>query len=242
MNFDGNLSEKEEQSKYIVIEDSKGNVMTQTTDGDRSFYELAEGETYTLTRKIPEDYYKLITWKLEVTSNRNSYVHTSQTGYAKQKNESGQKQVIKVLQILPSTEKKPSAKGTWNLKNDSTFKSMIQNIEDFDIQIDQIWATDINNKDGKYNTKEKLAERLQDVQMVIMGFDDDYPDISNKNGQVEAILDYVKKGKSIIFTHDTTSYMNYDFYNMHKTMAVKDASEYDNEEKMLCRIFFITRD
>lgn len=116
MNFDGNLSEKEEQSKYIVIEDSKGNVMTQTTDGDRSFYELAEGETYTLTRKIPEDYYKLITWKLEVTSNRNSYVHTSQTGYAKQKNESGQKQVIKVLQILPSTEKKPSAKGTWNLK------------------------------------------------------------------------------------------------------------------------------
>lgn len=239
LNFDGNLSEKEEQSKYIVIEDSKGNVMTQTTDGDRSFYELAEGETYTLTRKIPEDYYKLITWKLEITSNRNSYVHTSQTGYAKQKNESGQKQVIKVLQILPSTEIKPSAKGTWNLKNDSTFKSMIQNIEDFDIQIDQIWATDINNKDGKYNTKEKLAERLQDVQMVIMGFDDDYPDISNKYGQVEAILDYVKKGKSIIFTHDTTSYMNYDFYNMHKTMAVKDASEYDNEEKnALPHIFY----
>lgn len=239
LNFDGNLSEKEEQSKYIVIEDSKGNVMTQTTDGDRSFYELAEGETYTLTRKIPEDYYKLITWKLEVSSNRNSYVHTSQTGYAKQKNESGQKQVIKVLQILPSTEKKPSAKGTWNLKNDSTFKSMIQNIEDFDIQINQIWATDINNKDGKYNTKEKLAERLQDVQMVIMGFDDDYPDISNKYGQVEAILDYVKKGKSIIFTHDATSYMNYDFYNMHKTMAVKDASEYDNEEEnALPHIFY----
>ena len=239
LNFDGNLSEKEEQSKYIVIEDSKGNVMTQTTDGDRSFYELAEGETYTLTRKIPEDYYKLITWKLEVSSNRNSYVHTSQTGYAKQKNESGQKQVIKVLQILPSTEKNPSAKGTWNLKNDSTFKSMIQNIEDFDIQINQIWATDINNKDGKYNTKEKLAERLQDVQMVIMGFDDDYPDISNKYGQVEAILDYVKKGKSIIFTHDTTSYMNYDFYNMHKTMAVKDASEYDNEEEnALPHIFY----
>ena len=239
LNFDGNLSEKEEQSKYIVIEDSKGNVMTQTTDGDRSYYELAEGETYTLTRKIPEDYYKLITWKLEVSSNRNSYVHTSQIGYAKQKNASGAKQVIKVLQILPSTEIKPTLKGTWDLKNDSTFKSMIQKIEDFNIQIDQIWATDINNKNGQYNTKEKLADRLKDVQMVIMGFDDDYPDISNENGQVEAILDYVKKGKSIIFTHDTTSYMNYDFYNMHKTMAVNDTSEYDTETKnTLPHIFY----
>jgi len=239
LNFDGNLSEKEEQSKYIVIEDSKGNVMTQTTDGDRSFYELAEGETYTLTRKIPEDYYKLITWKLEVSSNRNSYVHTSQIGYAKQKNESGQKQVIKVLQILPSTSKYPYSNGTWNLNKDSKFNQMIKNIEDFDIQIEQIRATDINNKNGSYNTKEKLEKKLKDVQMVIMGFDDDYPDISNANGQVEAILDYVKKGKSIIFTHDTTSYMNYDFYNMHKTMAVNNASEYDNETKnALPHIFY----
>lgn len=41
-------------------------------------------QEYTLTRKLPESYYKIITWKLEISSNRNSYIHTSENGYAKQ--------------------------------------------------------------------------------------------------------------------------------------------------------------
>ena len=47
---------------------------------------------------------------------------------------------------------------------------------------------------------------------------DTYQNISNDAGQVAAILDYVKKGKSIIFAHDTTSYVNYDYTKMTKSI------------------------
>ncbi len=106
LNFDGNLSDKESQDKYIAIQDENGKVMSQVTEADGSaHYELQAGKTYTLTRKIPADYYKLLTWKLEVFSNQNHYIHSSEVGYAKQKNTTGTKQVINVLQLLPNARR-----------------------------------------------------------------------------------------------------------------------------------------
>ena len=73
LNFDGNLSDAEEQSKYIEICDDAGNVLSRK-DG---VYQLRIGKTYTVARKIPYDYFKAINWKLQLVSNSNSSVRTS---------------------------------------------------------------------------------------------------------------------------------------------------------------------
>ena len=116
LNFDGNLSEKEDQSAYIQIADSSGQVLSRIQDSDgKNHYHLRAGQKYTLTRKLPESYYKIITWKLEISSNRNSYIHISETGYAKQgRKEGAERQTIKVLQMLPS-----NGEGNWKLDKTS---------------------------------------------------------------------------------------------------------------------------
>ena len=44
---------------------------------------------------------------------------------------------------------------------------------------------------------------------MIIGFADVYSNINNNYNQVDDILDFIKSGKSVIFSHDTTSYINY---------------------------------
>ena len=88
---------------------------------------------------------------------------------------------------------------------------------DFNIQIESISVTDINN----YQTADddhKLKKILDDgkasgsggYDMLIIGFADGFNNINNDCHQVEDILDFIKSGKSVLFSHDTTSYINYD--------------------------------
>ena len=125
LNFDGNLADTEEQADYMEITDSSQVVQQRKKDGNNSFYELKEGVEYTVTRKIPSNYYKLITWKLEIINNANSNIRTSVTGYSKQEKPNNiAKTPINVLQIVPSnTAATPKPwyndkfnYGTWRLK------------------------------------------------------------------------------------------------------------------------------
>ena len=211
LNFDGNLSEKEVQDKYMSITDSKGKVLSQVAYGtDDLRYQLKIGEQYTVTRKIPADYYKLITWKLVITNNDNTYIHTSETGYSKQDLPTGtKKQEIYVLQIRPDNG------GKWNLENDagktnSELNKALSQIQDFDIKIKSDTVSEYVQKNG-CSTKEDYLNYLKNYQILIIGFDDVYPDISNDKGQVDAIREYIKSGRSVIFSHDTTSYLSYSY-------------------------------
>ena len=241
LNFDGNLSDREEQSSYIQITDESGQVISSIKDdGDKTHYELRAGKTYTLTRKLPEAYFKIITWKLEISSNRNPYIHTSKTGYAKQGRNGTQKQTIKVLQL------QADASGNyWDLTTGKTeleerlFQSKIKKLNndinfDFNIQIESISVTDINNFQAA-NANHKLKEILDDgkevlngaagsggYDMLIIGFADGFNNINNDCHQVEDILDFIKSGKSVLFSHDTTSYVNYDQNEMHEKIATTE--------------------
>ena len=219
LNFDGNLSEKEVQDKYMSITDSKGKVLSQVAYGTDDFrYQLKIGEQYTVTRKIPADYYKLITWKLVITNNDNTYIHTSETGYSKQDLPTGtKKQEINVLQIMPDNG------GKWNLANDAkkiiekdgkkikgVLNQALNDIQDFEIKIKSDTVSQYIQTDG-CSTKEDYLNYLKKYQILIIGFDDVYPDISNDKGQVDAIREYIKSGRSVIFSHDTTSYLSYSY-------------------------------
>ena len=208
LNFDGVFSEKEKQDKYMVVQDESGNVLTQVKYGEDDYrYELKMGQKYTVIRKIPSDYFKLITWKLEAVSNRNSYVHTSETGYSRQQNTSGQKQTIRVLQLIPTN-------CTWTLSSSRRFNELLSEVQDFNIVMESKTVTEINQY-----TQAQMRELLRDKQMLIIGFADVYQDISNANHQADEILDFVKSGKSTLFAHDTTSYINYDYNKLYRKIA-----------------------
>ena len=216
LNFDGNLSEKEDQSAYIQIADSSGQVLSRIQDSDgKSHYHLRAGQKYTLTRKLPESYYKIITWKLEISSNRNSYIHTSENGYAKQgRKEGAEPQTIKVLQLLPE-----KGGGNWDLSLESgLFQTKLKELKedkkinfDFDIKVTTTTVNAINAYTDQHEFRDVLngSGIGNGYDILIIGFADVYSNINNNYNQVDDILDFIKSGKSVIFSHDTTSYINY---------------------------------
>ena len=213
LNFDGNLSDKEVQDKYMTVQDVDGNVLTQISDGESSrHYELKLGKQYTITRKIPKDYFKLITWKLEISNNSNPYIHTSVQGYAKQKNQGGEdnRQTINVLQLLPANDK-DNPYGTWRLKTHKRFNKLLEAVEDFDIQISEVSVPDFKESD------------LDGKQILIIGFDDAYEDIPN----ADAIKRFIESGRSVIFSHDTTSYQYFAYSDVYNKVA---QTEYGKDE------------
>lgn len=216
LNFDGNLSDSESQDSYIVVQDEDGNVLSQQDYGNGDLrYELKNGKKYTVTRQIPQDYFKIITWKLELSNNRNPYVHTSETGYAKQKN-TGEKQTINVLQLVPSYNANNPCR--WNLAESTKFKQLMSGVEDFQLHLTTVDVSNVNNESIKINGKKvTLKELLDEQQMLIIGFQDVYQDISLD--AVEEILSFIRSGKSVIFSHDTTSYINYDPSKVYEKIA-----------------------
>ena len=216
LNFDGNLSEFEEQASYMEIKDSSQNVMNRVTDAKgNSYYELKAGEEYTVTRNLPSGYHKLIAWKLEIVNTSNTNIRVSETGYSKQTG-NGIKENINVLQIVPkitrSNGKTNNNYGTWDLKADlensnSKLYSYVNNLEDFNIEVTRVTV-------DEFAANRTTAENyLQNKQMVIIGFDDVYQNI--KKDGVDALLEYIKAGKSVIFSHDTTSFFNYNYDESH---------------------------
>lgn len=216
LNFDGNLSEKEDQSAYIQIADSSGQVLSRIQDSDgKNHYHLRTGQKYTLTRKLPESYYKIITWKLEISSNRNSYIHTSENGYAKQgRKEGAEPQTIKVLQLLPE-----NGGGNWDLSLESgLFQTKLKKLKedkkinfDFDIKVTTTTVNAINAYTYQHEFRDVLngSGIGNGYDILIIGFADVYSNINNNYNQVDDILDFIKSGKSVIFSHDTTSFINY---------------------------------
>ena len=213
LNFDGNLSSSEEQSEYIQIQDSSGNVVKK----ENGKYHLKIGREYVLTRKVPKDYYKVITWKLQISNNDNPSIRTSRMGFTKR--EAGEKQTIKVLQIYPK-QNRDNAPVTWNLQTDTSFQQMLQKVTDFDITITAMQTRTYETKFKEYKNEGK--NMLDDYQMVIIGFADGFgvDNISNANGEVDAIRKFIEDGKSVIFAHDTTSFIN---------RTYDDATLYDGE-------------
>ena len=194
MNADGKYSRTTEALTDAIVVDI-GTGLTVESD------ELIAGKYYTLKRQIPEGFKSIVPWKLEVKQTNRSLIRQSEEGYAGLRND-GAKEVIKVLQIF-SDRSGNSNKGTWDLKG-TAFKNLLSQIQDFDIQIDQIYT---NQYEDNYDD-DSYYEYLDQYDMLILGFDDAYQDFT-KQTSVNAIKQYINSGKSVLFTHDTTSFNNF---------------------------------
>ena len=185
-----------------------------------------------MSRKIPYDYFKAINWKLQLVSNSNSSVRTSVTGYSKRNKQDG-KQTVNVLQIIPSV---PSGGektlATWNLENDwknhsSWFYKEMSAVKDFTLNIQTKTVTEYvdNQKQLKNGTIDKKQSLLDGKDMLILGFGDVYENIDNTDGAVDNIKRFIQNGKSVIFTHDTTSNINWNYKEFNNEPITEDGKQ-----------------
>ena len=209
INSDGKFSETQEK---IAANDMKlyrdGQLVEPTRADDQSYdyYIQAGTMNYKLEYELPNGYVGVIPWKLKVSQATNEFRYDSKSGYFYRKN-TVEKEKIKILQIdteliVVKDEQgndKTISTSTFNMADNKTFKELLSKVDDFDVNIDHVYANEYADKytDGYLNN----------YDMIVLGFGDMYS-ITNKNGCVDGIRNYIKSGKPVLFTHDTTSYAN----------------------------------
>ena len=219
--------------KMYVREGDTWKRVDMVTDSGGTHYALQTGKIYKAIRSLPDDYVGLLPWKLIFYNNSDRLVRTAKSGYTAIPKQ-GEKEPIKVLQLLPGNDVK------WNLQQDlantnSDFHGYISNLQDWEVTIDSIRITDlieqVRTNNQIYNDDADSIERLhncmyeyfQKYNMLIIGFADayqfgyynDYNAIMYNKGNfnrniaaARAVRDYIESGRSVLFTHDNTSYVN----------------------------------
>jgi hypothetical protein len=205
MNADGRYKYPEEQLADVAITDSGGNVVRTG--------ELKADVTYTATRTLPAEYVGIVPWKLEVVKVGQERVHASAHGYT---HVAGTPTAIHILQVLPSDG------GGLNLKTNATYQTLFGQVKnDFFIDITTIEADRLTqNMSGTVSLKDSAGAAVRTVSysgvshylntfdMLIIGFDDMWGDLNAAAANAVAAFIDNADGKSVLFTHDTTSFMN----------------------------------
>lgn len=83
----------------------------------------------------------------------------------------------------------------------------LASLEDFDVEITRINDGSDDGLQGLYNAIAADPLYLENYNMLVIGFADCYNDIRN-DATLRAIEDFIASGKSVLFTHDTTSLNN----------------------------------
>lgn len=224
MNADGKFSKagtsgSGEQMSCTIYNADTGEEAPKDGEGN---YQLNSRVRYRLEREIPATYRGVLTWQLELVQASNPSVRMSDTQYTKIDG-IGENEVVNVLQITSQ-----SASGDNNNLIDLTHEDKIQdyldevcNMTGLKFKIDTIGGRDYGNNASSISTaaefyKKKLSglgKSLEDYDMLIIGFANEYYDIynsSNRKSQyaVDAINLFINSGKSVLFSNDTTSFVN----------------------------------
>lgn len=172
-------------------------------------YQLSSQVRYVLERKIPSSYLGVLTWKLEMKQSANPYVRTSDIQYTKVEVDGiGKTETVRVLQIY--SQNSSSNNTTINLQNETRIKEYLRDVESktrLKFEITTIGGYDFSRR---YATSAEnfYKKYLEDYDMLIVGFADTYYDLENTYHGVDAIKMFINSGKSVLFSHDTTSYVN----------------------------------
>ena len=204
--------------KAIVDKNTDGRFKSEATvdDFNEVYYaQIVTATTDTVTVelniRLAEGYNGMFAWKLlvEELNNRNVKVDAVSTqGYTVVR---GETKNIKALQITPgSTELDMSANGT--------FKTLLTSATgkiNYNVQIETITASNFEKKfignpytkGESYNTSADYL-KSNDYTMIILGFKDSWggADISDDNGALSCIMDYMENGNSVLMSHDVLTF------------------------------------
>lgn len=187
---------------------------------------LSGNHTNTITKTLDQSYFGIIPWKLSVYQTAKPAIRTEVTGYSAVMKKNEDKQTLRILQINQNDYNDSNAyrSSRLNLQNDTIFQNYTKYLNDFKVDFTTISikdfeklynhiANEISNLKISdtitvdYNKSIPSTDRLAAYDMVILGFSDYYDDISNTMA-LNNLADYIKSGKSVLCTHDNTSFNN----------------------------------
>lgn len=220
--------------KLYLRKGSEWQQVDPVTYSGTAHYELQTGNVYKVVRQLPDDYVGVIPWKLIFYDNADRLVRTAQSGYTAVPQQTGKK-TIKVLQLLSENNNNWNLEEDLNNSN-SDFYKYINGLKDWEVTVKSItvsqlvgtelgmpyWNTGDSDLESCYV---KACNYMQQYNMLILGFADSYRfgyqyDSDNViykyNLQgakwdtvvAQAVCAYIESGNSVLFTHDTTSYIN----------------------------------
>ena len=195
----------------LTIKDAGGSEMYVDDNGK---YHLSPGHSYEIVKEIPDGYTGFLSWKLEFLENENvnsdigefSKVRNSLTGYCAIPC-GVNKPEINIIQLI-------SGDGVNNLDlSNSAMDQYYSQVPDYKINVYQMTFKEFINKDvtkGYTSAETSYIDFLNSYDMIVMGFRDMYTtDGANADKTSEAVLairEYALSGRSILFTHDLTSF------------------------------------
>ncbi len=215
-NADGRYSAGERLGGLVVIREADGARILPLTDEDgNEYYALTADIPYRVMRELPTDYVGIVPWKLSVIKNGAEHIHASEEGFTRV---SGGKQTVNVLQIMQSgtyntrlnlalqQNVNPGGSNSQLLGSDGQYYTgiygkLIADLEDFNVNITAIENDDLEALGDAATISNYFRD--QNYDMLIIGFNDCYDGIGED--AADAIVSFIDSGKSVLFTHDTTS-------------------------------------
>ena len=225
INSDGKYSREHEMMQDIKVTDESGN--------DVEPDELLANKKYIVTRRLPDAFRSIVPWKLEVSlaekatsaadsgtttattralSSELNKIRQSQIGYSRLETE--EKTDIYIYQILSDVKGNNRDNNTWNLETDynnvnGDFRKDVDSVVEYNLDFTTDYVTDYQKPNGKeLSSTDEYYATIEKYDMLILGFADVYEGFTNPYA-VEAILRFIETGKSVLLTHDTTSFVNY---------------------------------
>lgn len=186
------------------------------------------GVQITSRRTLSEDYADVVPWKLKIVKQGASVIRTEKMGFAAfytepLSGEEREKTQIDVLQITSNSKSTANLEQLMNPRAGKTslFYDYTRELKDFNVKIKTITVNDFMNlysgAGNRYNRSDHEAtdklflmknEVKKPYDMIIFGFGDCYSDISNSRGALDNVQAFIDSGRSVMFTHDTTSFVN----------------------------------
>lgn len=178
----------------------------------------ANGTKYIISKTLSNNFVGAIPWKLVVSKDSNTAIRDTKEGFCAIKRTAAEKKTINVLQI--NERKKSGYESTLNLQQNvrdrGLFYKYTANLNDYNINFTTVtaddfesWYNSANRFDKSASEERKTAQdKLAKYNMLIFGFADGFSNISNQYGALDNVKYYIEQGKSVLFTHDFTSYFN----------------------------------
>lgn len=240
---------------YIRNGDAWNKVEPINNNGS-AHYELRTGNVYKVMRQLPDDYVGVIPWKIVFYDNADPLVRTARSGYTAVQVQ-GERKKIRILQLKSDNGNNWDLANDGNFKtyisNLKDWDVQVDSVSVIELLKDRLHIYNISDTDIE-NCYVKSYEYFQTYDMLILGFADSYRfgydyrwyDVSEsqKDGHTNlytdklsgarknlavgrAVRDYIESGRSVLFTHDTTSYIN-DMYSRRQYNDNGTAESNDN--------------
>jgi len=219
LKFDGTIGTTAKTYNLVVTVDKNSNGLFAAESSDETNEVCYKGNVTTaadgkfdIILNLPESARGYMAWKAVATDISTNLSSQDLGGFVIEVKAEDIK-TVKLLQILPN-----GTPITLNMKTNTQFQNLFSQVETVSgIKLDVTTMTTRNYEDmykngntytsGNYDTN----NMLKNYSMVVLGFSDAYcyDDISNANGALDNLYDYIGKNNSVLFVHDTMSFASY---------------------------------